>query len=125
MVLGKHPTDSVRPGKCWVCQRELPTLELEYHECRSFVLVRQEREVEGRLCRSCSSEIFKKFTLTNLLLGWWSIPGLLRTPMLTMLNLAYFLKARKLSSHQFVAAPQRAIPRTERVSEEELQSLPR
>lgn len=96
IVKAKGQSDAIAIRTCDFCGANGPTRYLEFKECRSYLLVRQERDLEGSFCRECADKVFKSFTTHNLALGWWSIAGIIRTPMLLTMNLVYYIRSRDL-----------------------------
>ena len=91
-------TDEIKNGTCSVCSAQAPIRQLEFKECKAYLLVRSERSVDCLMCANCADSIYKIFTSTNLKLGWWSLPGLLRTPMMLMFNHVNHRRAKALRS---------------------------
>lgn len=78
--------DEVRNGTCAVCSAQGPVRYLEFKECRAYLVMRRERSIENFMCARCADQIYRAFNANNLKLGWWSLPGLIRTPMMLMFN---------------------------------------
>ena len=97
LVKGKRGVDAPQTRACVLCGRTLPTRNLEFKEVRCYLLVRKEREVSGALCQECAERVNKEFQSTNLAKGWWSLPGLFRTPMLLMFNSVHIRRARAMA----------------------------
>ena len=98
MVSGRYGKNEISQQTCVGCEKVLATRMLEFKECRSYLLVRRERSVEGNLCWDCSKKLYREFQFNNLIYGWWSMPGLFRTPMLLMFNRAQLSRARALAT---------------------------
>ena len=103
LIQGKRGADETLVRPCSSCGRSLPTRALEFKECRCYLVMRREREVQGFLCAECAEKIYSQFQKETALKGWWSMPGLLRTPMLLMFNRVYLSRARAMSTHEPVA----------------------
>jgi hypothetical protein len=51
---------------------------------------------QGRLCSRCVHKAFWGCSLVTLLLGWWSIPSLILTPVVLVLNLVSYVVTFRL-----------------------------
>lgn len=97
IIKGKQEGDTIAARVCPFCHRSVLTRSLEFKECRCYLLVRKEREVDGSMCVDCAERFYSEFQWQSFLKGWWSLPGLFRTPMLLMFNRAYIVRAREMN----------------------------
>lgn len=58
---------------CQACGRDAPTKHVAFYQNIGALFMRFSRTVDGRICKSCVHRTFWKFTLTNLLFGWWGV----------------------------------------------------
>lgn len=58
-----------------------------FHMVRSFVLWARTSRVEGIFCRDCADRVAAKASTATWTWGWWSLPGLLLSPVALLRNL--------------------------------------
>ena len=79
---------------CSICEAA-PAIEVTLQDPRSlFALYR--RKVHGVLCRDCGIAKFREVQRRVLALGWWSIPGLIFTPIALASNIEVWSRFRRL-----------------------------
>lgn len=83
---------------CDACAQVRPTRWLEFKQSSAYVVARNERSISGQLCRACAEKISGDFNRANLTRGWWSLPGIIRTPLYVLENVANRRMARKLAA---------------------------
>lgn len=58
-----------------------------YHTVRSFLVWAKTGRLEGIFCRACADRAAVRASIVTWLWGWWSLPGLLLTPLALLRNL--------------------------------------
>ena len=58
-----------------------------YHTVRSFLIWAKTGRLEGIFCRVCADRAAVRASIISWLWGWWSLPGLLLTPLALLRNL--------------------------------------
>ena len=104
-----YPADhfETHSRQCDICERS-PARPLAYRGVTGLVLIQRYWSYRGAMCRSCSRGLFRQFQLKLFTRGWWSLPGLVVTPMLLIAN------AVTAHLHQFeLDMPQPPDPETE------------
>ncbi len=76
---------------CQVCGVEAPTKYMSLHQNIGALVVRFSKSLEGEMCKTCIHKHFWKFTLTNLLLGWWGVISFIITPFLILNNVIRYV----------------------------------
>lgn len=66
-----------------------------YHTVRSFLIWAKTGRLEGIFCRVCADRTAVKASISSWLWGWWSLPGLLLTPLALLRNLFGGTKPRR------------------------------
>jgi zinc protease len=79
---------------CSICEAA-PAIEVTLQDPRSLFLVYR-RKVHGVLCRDCGIAKFRQVQRRVLALGWWSIPGLIITPIALISNIEIWSRFRRL-----------------------------
>ena len=69
-----------------------------FHQVKSFLFWAKRDRVEGIFCRDCADRIAAKTSTICWLRGWWSLPGLIWTPMALIRNLCGGGKPRQLNA---------------------------
>ncbi len=80
---------------CGVCQ-STPAVEVTFQDPRSLFMI-WFRRVHGVLCRDCGIAKFREVQRRVLVRGWWSIPGLVVTPVALLANLSSYFTIRRLA----------------------------
>ncbi len=81
---------------CQNCGVEAPTRHVAFYQNIGAVVVRFGKSVKGDLCKDCIQQIFTRFTLINLLLGWWGVISFILNPFLIINNLVRYIGALSL-----------------------------
>jgi predicted Zn-dependent peptidase len=79
---------------CAVCEAS-PAIEVTFQDPRSFFMI-QLKKVHGIVCRDCGIANFREVQKRVLVRGWWSLPGLVATPIALLSNIGVWQKIRKL-----------------------------
>jgi hypothetical protein len=79
---------------CAVCEAS-PAIEVTFQDPRSFFMI-QFKKVHGIVCRDCGIANFREVQKRVLVRGWWSLPGLVATPIALLSNIGVWQKIRKL-----------------------------
>ena len=66
-----------------------------YHTVRSYLVWAKTGRLEGIFCRDCADRAAVRASIFSWLWGWWSIPGLLLTPLALLRNLFGGSKPRR------------------------------
>ena len=79
---------------CSVC-RSTPAIEMTLQNPRSLFAIRLGR-VHGLVCRDCGIAKFRQVQRQVLVRGWWSIPGLVVTPVALVMNVVALYRIKAL-----------------------------
>ncbi|MCW3099796.1 MAG: hypothetical protein JWL77_5414 [Chthonomonadaceae bacterium] len=83
--------DSVSPSApmpcAWCGSKTRPTSFVTFASNVSLLIVRYQWNRKGYCCLICALKYFIGYTTIILVAGWWSITGLLHSPLLLMINL--------------------------------------
>jgi hypothetical protein len=85
---------------CQLCRASGPVADVHYWQNTGLLIVRQQREVAGRLCRTCSLRSFRDLTLHTLFFGWWGMISFFVTPVFLVLNVWSLVITLELPSIQ-------------------------
>lgn len=77
--------------RCQSCGENGDTKHVVFYQNIGMVIMRSSRTVEGELCKTCINDVFWKFTLITLVLGWWGMISLIVTPLFLINNVGRFL----------------------------------
>ena len=78
-------------GKCPKCEGEGPVDVHFEHSVLSAIIVRFARRKPMVSCRGCAKKRQLLATLVTLVFGWWSLSGLVMTPLYVVLNIRALL----------------------------------
>lgn len=71
----------LEPLRCSKCDRVTAQPRfLVFWSCESFVIAAQRRPRQGLYCAECARSEGTRASVRSTLLGWWSIPGVVHTP---------------------------------------------
>ena len=79
---------------CSICEAA-PAIEVTLQDPRSLFFTHR-RTVHGVLCRDCGIATFRQVQRRVLALGWWSVPGLIYTPIALASNVEVWSRFRRL-----------------------------
>ena len=77
----QHAADQKKES-CQYCGLEAPTKYVEFYQNIGALVMRFPKSVKGNLCKHCINEVFWKFTLIDLVAGWWGVISFFITPRL-------------------------------------------
>src|SRR6185312_7195424 len=77
--------------RCQSCGESGDTKHVVFYQNIGMVIMRSSKTVEGELCKTCINDVFWKFTLITLVLGWWGMISLIVTPLFLINNIGRFL----------------------------------
>lgn len=72
---------------CEVCKQNKPVIYTDFYENVGLLIMRLHKNVKGLLCFDCQKDIFWKFTIKTLVLGWWGIISFIVTPFILLNNI--------------------------------------
>lgn len=78
-------------GRCPKCEGEGPVDVHFEHSVLSAVIIRFARRKPIVACRGCAKKRQLLATLVTLVFGWWSLSGLVMTPLYVVLNIRALL----------------------------------
>lgn len=84
-------------GGCAVCDR-LPTAEVLYRSVAGLWLFWNRHRFSARVCKHCSTGIFREFQARTLAFGWWSFVGIFLTPYYLVQNLSQLRRTDALKT---------------------------
>jgi len=103
---------------CQACGANAPATYVAFHSTTGAVVIWQHTHIKGNMCKKCINRHFWEYTLSNLILGWWSLPTLVLTPCCIINNLVRYIVAlfrlRKFQSapaSQQTARTEQTVPR--------------
>ena len=76
---------------CQSCGVDAPTKHVEFHQNIGALVVRFSKSIKGELCKNCINKYFWRFTLIDLLLGWWGVISLIMTPIFIINNIIRYI----------------------------------
>ena len=79
-----HPIAPTEPD-CQVCART-PAARVAFRSLVGMLVLHRLRTVRGWYCSDCGLAIFRAQTGRTLVAGWWSVTGLLGTPVVLLAN---------------------------------------
>jgi hypothetical protein len=77
--------------RCQSCGESGETKHVVFYQNIGMLIMRSSKNVEGELCKTCINQVFWKFTLITLVLGWWGMISLIVTPLFLINNVGRFL----------------------------------
>ncbi|TMF77093.1 MAG: insulinase family protein [Chloroflexi bacterium] len=80
---------------CAICE-STPAIEVTFQDTRSLLMIWFKR-VHGVLCRDCGIAKFREVQRRVLVRGWWSIPGLLATPIALLYNTVVYFRFKRIA----------------------------
>jgi predicted Zn-dependent peptidase len=80
---------------CSICE-SAPAIEVTLQNPRSLFLF-YKRTVHGIMCRDCGIAKFREVQRKVLAVGWWSVPGLILTPIALVRNIMVWNRFRNLA----------------------------
>lgn len=84
-------------GGCAVCDR-LPTSEVLYRSVAGLWLFWSRHRFSARVCKHCSTGVFREFQARTLAFGWWSFVGFFLTPYYLVQNLSQLRRTEALKT---------------------------
>jgi hypothetical protein len=81
---------------CEFCGAQADVLAVTYRQNTGMLVARQSRTWSGQACRGCSSTLFRKTLVHNLIFGWWGMISIVLTPIFILSNLSYWVRSRSL-----------------------------
>jgi len=76
---------------CQCCGVEAPTKYVAFHQNIGMLIMRSSSSISGELCKSCIHTYFWKYTLTNMVLGWWGMISMIVNPFFILNNVGRYL----------------------------------
>ncbi|MCX8032666.1 MAG: DnaJ domain-containing protein [Thermoleophilia bacterium] len=92
--LAQHYPRESASDTCEICGRS-PTGFFKFRSNKGFLLFRSVREFEGRLCRSCSTGIYRRMQISNLSWGWFGTISFFATILYALENVRSYYSGRK------------------------------
>lgn len=80
-----------RDNSCQVCGAYAPIKYVEFNQNVGMLVMREYKEVKGKLCRNCINKTFWRFTLITLAVGWLGAISLLVAPYFIVSNIIYYI----------------------------------
>jgi hypothetical protein len=81
---------------CASCGVEAPTRYVAFYQNIGALVMRFQKSVQGKLCKSCIHKYFWEFTLINLVCGWWGVISFCLTPFLILNNVIRYIGCASL-----------------------------
>ena len=89
-VIEAIPTFSAR---CQSCGKAAKTALAHFRQNVGILFLRQEKHIEGNLCRACCGKYFWQLTLTTLAVGWLGTISLIIAPIYVIMNIAVYVRS--------------------------------
>jgi hypothetical protein len=85
-------------SNCQQCGELRPVKQVQLMQNIGLLVVRFPKTLNGVLCRDCISNVFWRYTLTTLFLGWWGLISFFVTLVAIPTNIVTFVQSRRLPS---------------------------
>src|SRR5437870_5683676 len=82
--------------QCQACGASNPTKYVEFHQNIGALIIRFHQSVKGHLCKACIDRFFWRFTLVNMVGGWWGLISFFTTPVFIIMNVVQYAGAAGL-----------------------------
>gem|GEM_PF-4372529 len=92
---------------CECCGMARSTMQIGMNQVVGKIVIMSLKSMNGLYCKKCIDQVFRKFTLTTLLAGWWHPFGVLFTPMVLIYNTGGYLRSRFVLQEE---GPERELP---------------
>ncbi len=89
---------------CERCGAEAPTRRVNFYRNIGLLVFRLTESTECRLCKPCIHQVFWKYMLINVTLGWWGAISIILTPLIILSNTVQYLFCLGMAT-----APQNAV----------------
>lgn len=83
-------------GVCELCGAQAPTAKVTFHKFQGMIVMHRHGWCSGHLCRACIDDVFRRYTKSTALAGWWSYGGLMATPVILLWNWIRYSSCSKL-----------------------------
>ncbi len=83
---------------CQGCGIEAPTQQVLFVQHIGAVVMFFHKRISGQFCRDCVRKYFREYTVTTLFLGWWGVISIFATPVVLVINISNWLRARHLNA---------------------------
>ena len=83
---------------CQYCGLDAPTKYVEFYQNIGAFVRRFHKSVKGNLCKRCINEVFWRFTLIDLVAGWWGVISFCVTPFYILNNVGRYVMSFGLKS---------------------------
>ena len=80
-------------GECEVCGK--PALRFKQTKTSGLLIFFEIDRIDSFLCVLHAEQVYREVMRHNLRRGWWSLRGILRTPLLIQENMYYFKQLKK------------------------------
>lgn len=94
-----QPSRSGYSDMCQSCGVLAPTRHIEFYQNVGVVVLRFHKSIKGNLCKSCISKYFWKFTLIDVLFGWWGVISFVVTPFFILNNVGRYIGSLEMPSN--------------------------
>jgi hypothetical protein len=81
---------------CQSCGIEAPTQRVLFVQHIGALVVFFHKRIGGEFCRNCVNKYFREYGLTTLFLGWWGIISVFATPIVLLIDIFNYFRARNL-----------------------------
>jgi hypothetical protein len=95
-VVPRVAAPALSPDQCQTCGRRAPTKQVTFMQNVGCLIIRFPKTLRGRLCRTCISTYFWRYTLITFFFGWWGVISFFYSLVSIPQNIATFLSARSL-----------------------------
>ncbi len=82
----------MRDNSCEICGSCEPTDYVDLNQNIGMIFMRTSKNIKGKLCKSCITKIFWKFTLTTLFIGWLGVISFVVSIVYIISNLFYYIR---------------------------------
>jgi hypothetical protein len=82
---------------CQLCGTVGPTKVVHFQQNIGMLAARKSAKIDGELCRPCIGRVFRSYTFTTLVLGWWGTISFVLTPFILISNLIQYFRSLSLA----------------------------
>ena len=79
--------------RCQSCGSTGKTVLAHFRQNVGMLVARQEKHIEGNLCRACTGKYFWQLTLTTAAVGWLGTVSLIVAPIYVIMNIATYVRS--------------------------------
>src|SRR4051812_40586793 len=89
----RPPAPQTFLSRCQACGQNARTALSHFRQNVGMLIARQEKHIEGNMCRACTGKYFWRLTLTTLAVGWLGTVSLIVAPIYVILNIVTYTRS--------------------------------